>query len=370
MKVLFSGIQPSGVLHIGNYLGAIKQWVELQNDYEAFFCVVDLHAITVPQDPEELHKNTLSTAALYLAAGIDPKKSTIFVQSHVPAHAELAWILNTMTPLGELERMTQFKDKTKVSQEEMKDWYENEVTQEFLKRKPTEFERQQVTEMAESIMQSHKERKASAGLFIYPVLMVADILLYQTDVVPVGEDQKQHIELARLLAKRFNNRFGLTFKIPQGFIPKETARIMGLDDPSKKMSKSAGQANYVALLDPPDVIRKKIKAAVTDSGKDIGYDEGKKPAISNLIRIYSAFSGFSHSTIVTRYRGKGYSEFKKDLGEILIDKLAPIQKRYRDFARDRKSIVRILEDGAKRANAVAKKTLRDAKAKVGLLSLD
>lgn len=329
MKVLFSGIQPSGVLHIGNYLGAIKQWVRLQNEYEAFFCVVDLHAITVAQEPEELHKNTLSTAAMYLAAGIDPKKSTVFVQSHVPAHAELAWILNTITPLGELERMTQFKDK------------------------------------------KSQQSEIYAGLFNYPVLMAADILLYQTHVVPVGEDQKQHIELARSLARRFNNRFGQTFKIPRGFIPKEVSRIMGLDNPTQKMSKSASSPNnYIALLDPPDLIRQKIKTAVTDSGKDIIYDEKAKPAIANLMRIYAAFSDLSHSAIEARYRGRGYSEFKQDLAEVLIDNLLPIQKRYRDLAKNKKSVIKALAEGARRANAVAAKTLSRVKQKVGLLLTD
>ena len=311
-------------MHIGNYLGAIKQWVELQDEYEAFFCVVDEHAITVPQEPKELRENTLNTAMMFLAAGIDPEKSAIFVQSHVPAHTELAWILSTITPLGELERMTQFKDK------------------------------------------KGDEREVYAGLFNYPTLMAADILLYQTDVVPVGEDQKQHIELTTSLAKRFNNRFGETFKIPQGFIPKETARIMGLDDPSKKMSKSASSGdNYIALLDPPEVIRKKIKSAVTDSSREILYDEEKKPAIANLIRIFSAFSGMTAPAIEQEYRGKTYAAFKDDLGELLIQKLAPIQTAYHRLAE--KEIYEILRQGAQRANVIANKTLRAAKERVGLL---
>lgn len=325
-KVLFSGIQPSGVLHIGNYLGAMRQWVALQNDHEAFFCVVDEHAITVLQEPEELRVNTLNTAMMYLAAGIDSEKSVIFVQSHVPAHAELAWILNTITPLGELERMTQFKDK-KAAQVE-----------------------------------------ASAGLFNYPVLMAADILLYQTDVVPVGEDQKQHLELARSLAKRFNNRFGETFKVPEGYISKETARIMGLDDPIKKMSKSAASArNYIALLDTPDEIRGKIKAAVTDSGKEIVYHEAEKPAIANLMRISAAFSGHTFAEIETEYRDKTYARFKDDLGELLIEKLMPLQERYRTLSRDKESVRAILRAGASRARASAEKTLALVRQKMGFL---
>ena len=326
MKILFSGIQPSGVLHIGNYLGAIKQWVELHKTHEAFFCVVDEHAITAPQEPEELRESTLTTAMMYLAAGIDPEKSVIFVQSHVPAHAELAWILNTITPLGELERMTQFKDK--------------------------------------------KERQSEvyAGLFNYPVLMAADILLYQTDVVPVGEDQKQHIELARSLAKRFNNRFGETFKIPEGIILKDTGRIMGLDDPTKKMSKSAASANnYVALLDSPDEIRRKIKIAVTDSGAEIIYDEGRKSAIANLLRIFSAFSGTAIADIEDRHRGKTYSAFKDDLAECVIEQLAPLQTRYRELSRDRESVLAILRAGATRARTTAEKTLRAVQEKIGFL---
>lgn len=328
MKILLSGIQPSGVLHIGNYLGAIKQWVEFQDNHEAFFCVVDEHAITVPQEPEELRANTLNTAMLYLAAGIDPEKSTVFVQSHVPAHAELAWILNTITPLGELERMTQFKDK------------------------------------------KEKQSEVYAGLFNYPVLMAADIFLYQTDVVPVGEDQKQHIEIARSLAKRFNNRFGETFKIPEGFIPKDTARLMGLDDPAKKMSKSAVSANnYIALLDPPDEIRRKIKIAVTDSGKEIVYDEKNKPAIANLMRISAAFSGRAIVDIENQYRGKSYAEFKNDLAALLVETLEPMQAHYRELSADTASVLSILRAGADRANAVADKTLRAAQEKIGFFML-
>ncbi|MBI3631133.1 MAG: tryptophan--tRNA ligase [Candidatus Sungbacteria bacterium] len=327
-KILFSGIQPSGVLHIGNYLGAIKQWMKLQESFEPFFCVVDEHAITVPQEPEELRQNTLNTAMMYMAAGIDPKKSTIFVQSHVPAHAELGWILNTTTSLGELERMTQFKDK-----------------------------REQQSELY-------------AGLLNYLVLMAADILLYQTDAVPVGEDQRQHIELTRSLAKRFNNRFGQTFKIPEGFIPQESSRIMGLDDPAKKMSKSAASPNnYISLLDEPDEIRRKIKIAVTDSGSQIIYDEEKKPAIANLMRIFGAFSEATMDQIATEYRHKTYADFKQDLGELLVEKLSPLQRRYQEFSAEKKTVFDILHRGAEHANAIARKTLRDVQNKIGFLAI-
>lgn len=325
-KRILSGIQPSGNLHIGNYLGAIKQWLELQNEYEAFFCVVDEHAITVPQDPKELRENTLNLAMIYLAAGIDPEKSTIFIQSHVPAHAELGWILNTMTPLGELERMTQFKDK------------------------------------------KDKQSEVFAGLFNYPTLMAADILLYQTDAVPVGEDQSQHVELTRSLAKRFNNRFGEVFKVPELLVQKETSRIMGLDDPSKKMSKSATSANnYIALLDSPDEIRRKIKIAVTDSGKDIRYDEEEKPAVSNLIRIFSAFSGQSNQEIKDVYAEKSYANFKQDLGELLVQKLTPFQDRYHKLEKDKQQVLNILHTGAGRANEIANTTLRAAQEKIGFI---
>lgn len=324
-QVLLSGIQPSGNLHIGNYLGAIKQWVELQKSYHVFISIVDLHAITVPQDPKELRKNTLELAALLMACGIDPIKSVLFVQSHVPAHTELGWILNTITPVGELERMTQYKEK--------------------------------------------RERAGTlAGLLNYPVLQAADILLYQPDVVPVGEDQLQHLEFTRTLARKFNNRFGKVFKEPKALITKDTARIMGLDDPSKKMSKSsANQNSCIFLLDSPEEMRRKIKIAVTDSGRDIRYDEKSKPAVSNLITIYSAFSGMSVSQIEKKYHSKGYVDFKRDLAELLVEKLSPIQKKYRELSQSQKTIVDVLAAGAKRADATASKTLYNAKSKMGFL---
>ncbi|MBI2640866.1 MAG: tryptophan--tRNA ligase [Candidatus Sungbacteria bacterium] len=325
MKTLLSGIQPSGTLHIGNYLGAIKQWVELQKSYQVFISIVDLHAITVPQDPQELRKNTLELAALLVACGVDPKKSVLFIQSHVPAHTKLAWVLNTITPVGELERMTQYKEK--------------------------------------------RERAGTlAGLLNYPVLQAADILLYQPDVVPVGEDQLQHLEFTRTLARKFNSRFGKVFKEPKALIQKEAARIMGLDDPTKKMSKSAPSPNnFIALLDSPEEIRRKIKIAVTDSGRDIRYDEKSKPAISNLMAIYSAFSGMTVSQIEKKYHGKGYADFKRDLGELLVEKLTPIQKKYRELSRDDKKLLAILRSGAKKATGVANKTLSVVKRKVGFV---
>jgi len=326
---VFSGVQPSGNLHIGNYLGAIRQFVELQQNHEAVFCIVDEHAITLPQDPKELYENTLNVAMIYLAAGIDPKKSIIFAQSHVPAHAELGWILNTMTSLGELERMTQFKEK-----------------------------------------KAHEKNKGGvpAGLLNYPTLMAADILLYQTDLVPVGEDQTQHIELARMLANKFNKRFGKTFRVPEPMLQKETARIMRLSDPSKKMSKSSSDKNNaISIMETADEIKRKIKTAVTDSGSGVRYDKVKKPAISNLMAIYSGFSGLGMKEIENKFRGAGYGEFKKDLADLLIEKLLPLQERYRKLSKNKKEVLKTLRDGAKRASLIANKTIADAKQKMGFL---
>lgn len=322
-KILLSGIRPSGVMHIGNYLGAIKQWAELQKRFRLFAMIADLHAITTPLNPKELYEKSLETAALYIACGINPKKSVIFVQSHVPAHLELAWILNTITPVGELERMTQFKEK-------------------------------------------RKEAGTLAGLLNYPVLQAADILIYQTDVVPIGGDQLQHLEFTRTLARKFNRQFGKTFKEPKAVIQKEAARIMALDDPAKKMSKSVSSPDsYIALLDPPEEIRRKIKIAVTDSGREIRYDEKSKPAISNLMSIYGAFSGLTFPEIEKRYKRKGYAEFKADLAELLVKKLAPIQKKYAALSKNKKAVPKVLQDGAKKASEAAGKTLRQAKERVG-----
>lgn len=323
-KIVFSGIQPSGTLHIGNYLGAIQNWVQLQHETQSYFCVVDLHAITVRQDPEELRANTLGVAKTYLAAGIDPQHATIFVQSHVMEHAELAWLLSTICYIGELSRMTQFKDKAGL-----------------------------------------KGENVGAGLFTYPTLMAADILLYNTDVVPVGEDQKQHLELTRDLAQRFNRAFGKTFVVPEPMIGKVGARIMGLDDPTRKMSKSeARPGHYIALLDPPDTIRKKIARAVTDSGTEIRFGEDK-PAISNLLTIYHLMSGIPIPHLEDSYRGKGYAEFKRDLAETVVEGLRPLQERY--AALDDAEVLRLLREGARRASAVAAETLRRAKERMGLI---
>jgi len=323
-KRIFSGIQPSGTLHLGNYLGAIKNWVELQKSHNSIFCIVDLHAITVPQNPEELHQKTIETAKIYLAAGVDPQKSTIFVQSHVKEHTELAWILNTITKIPELERMTQFKDKS-----------------------------------------SAKKQSVNAGLFNYPVLMAADILLYDTNLVPVGEDQLQHVELARTLARRFNKLFGETFVVPEPFVVKEGMRIMGLDNPKKKMSKSAvSEYNYVALTDSPEKIREKIKKAVTDSGREIKYLDSK-PAIKNLINIYALLDNATPKEIEESYQGKGYAEFKRDLAEVIIDFLKSFQEKYREI--EDREVIQILAAGAKHLRPLAQKKMEEVKEKMGLL---
>ena len=323
-KRIFSGIAPSGTLHLGNHLGAVKNWVALQDKFESIFCVVDLHAITVPQNPEELRKKTIEIAKIYLAAGINTQESTIFVQSQVPEHAELAWILNTITKIPELERMTQFKDKS-----------------------------------------SENKQNINAGLFNYPVLMAADILLYDTNVVPVGEDQLQHVEIARTLARRFNQVFGEIFVVPEPFVVKEGMRIMGLDDPKKKMSKSApSEYNYIALTDTPEKIREKIKKAVTDSGKDIKYS-ADKPAIKNLINIYALLDNAKPKDIEESYKGKGYSEFKADLAEVVVDFLADFQKKYN--AIDDNEVLKILEAGKEKAKSLAEKKMSEVKEKVGLL---
>ncbi|MDO8522937.1 MAG: tryptophan--tRNA ligase [bacterium] len=324
-QIAVSGIQASGNLHIGNYIGAIKQFVELQDKYNMFVFVADLHAITVPQDPKKLGAQTLDAVYTYLACGLDPKKTTIFIQSHVPQHTELGWILNTITPLGELERMTQFKDKTK------------------------------------------DQTSILAGLLNYPTLMAADILLYNPIAVPVGEDQVQHLELTRTLARKFNSRFGETFKEPKALIQKDGARIMALDDPIKKMSKSGNANNFIGLLDSEAEIRRKIKIAVTDSGKEIKYDPATKPAISNLLIIYSQMAGLDIKEIEKKYVGKSYSEFKADLAEVVLRALKPIQEKYNKFAKDKKSVLQILRDGAAEARKVAETTMEGVRAKVGFL---
>jgi len=324
MKRVFSGVQPTGNIHIGNYLGALKQFVELQKDSECVYCIVDLHSITVPQDPKELRENTLDVAALYWAVGIDFKKSIVFVQSEVPGHTELTWILTCSSYTGELSRMTQFKDKSK----------ENE--------------------------------SAPAGLFMYPVLMAADILLYDTDIVPVGNDQKQHIEICRDIAMRVNNRFKGTFVIPDGRYLKEGARVMALDDPESKMSKSAENAySRISLLDDDDKIKKSIMRATTDSEGSIRFDVKEKPGISNLLTIYSAFSGVPIETLEKRYEGRGYGDFKNDLGDVAIDAIRPIRERYDDI-RNSDELKKALSDGAERANAISERTMKRVRGNFGL----
>lgn len=321
---VFSGIQPTGNLHLGNYLGAVANWVRLQDEHDAIFCVVDLHAITIAQNPEDLRKNIIEAARVYLAAGINPAKSTIFAQSDVSAHAELCWILNTIARMGDMEKMTQFKDKSA----------RGDAT------------------------------RASVGLFDYPVLMAADILLYDTAVVPVGEDQVQHVELARTLARRFNTQFGETFVVPEAVLQKEGARIMGLDDPTKKMSKSADSAyNYIALTDGADTIRKKIKKAVTDSGSEIVYTT-EKPALANLINIYHLLSGISIAQIEQNYIGKGYGDFKNDLAEVIVDFIIPFQDKIAQISDD--DVRAVLATGKARAEEIAQNKLQEVKTCMGL----
>lgn len=325
-KILFSGIQPSGHLMIGNYIGALKYWVELQKDYLSYFVLVDLHTITVKQDPQELRNRCYDFLALYIASGIDPDQNIIFVQSHVSAHAQLAWILNCYAYMGEVSRMTQFKDKSAR--------YTNNI---------------------------------NVGLFDYPVLMAADILLYDTNLVPVGNDQKQHLELARDLAIRFNNLYGEVFVVPTPFIPPVGGRIMGLQEPTKKMSKSDdNESNYIALLDSPDVILKKMQRAVTDSGKEIRHDP-EKPGVSNLLTLYSSISGQSIADLEQKYQNEGYGTFKKDIAETLIDFLKPLQERFYALRRDEQKMQKILQHGAALANKKAEQKLAQVQDCIGLI---
>ena len=330
MRIL-SGIQPTGELHIGNYLGAIKQWVELQKsknlDKEAgcIFMIVDLHSITIDYDPKQLQKNILSAAMDYLAVGIDPKKCIIFVQSQIKEHAELAWLLQTITPMGELERMTQYKEKSKQNKDNI-----------------------------------------NAGLFAYPVLMAADILLYKTTIVPVGDDQSQHVELAREIVRKFNHKFGQTFPEPKTQLQKSGARIMSLTDPTQKMSKSIPQG-CIYLSDTPDKIREKIKTAITDSGKEVKFDETNKPEISNLLNIYHLFSGKSIEEIEKDYVDKGYGDFKKDLAEVIIGGLKEFQENRKEFEKNPATVKKILTQGAKQAQTIAEETMKEVKEKMGLI---
>ncbi len=325
-KVIFSGAQPSGKLSIGNYIGALKNWVQLQNDYDCFYCVVDMHAITVRQDPAELRRRTLETLAIYLACGIDPEKSTLFVQSHVSAHAELSWVLGCYTMFGELSRMTQFKEKSRK--------YEDNI---------------------------------NGGLFTYPVLMAADILLYNADLVPVGVDQTQHIELARNIAQRFNQVYTPTFVVPEGYVTKSGAKIMSLQDPEKKMSKSDPNPNAnVNILDSRDDIIRKFKRAVTDSEMSVKYDPDR-PGIANLMTIYSVFTGKSFEEIEKEFDGRGYGDFKLAVGEACADTLAPVQERFNQYISDKAFLDSVMKTGAEKAAKTAYRTLSKVYKKVGFL---
>ncbi|KJY30943.1 MULTISPECIES: tryptophan--tRNA ligase [Streptomyces] len=324
-----SGIQPtSGSFHLGNYLGAIRQYVALQETHDAFYMVVDLHAITMPQDPKDLRANTRLSAAQLLAAGLDPERCTLFIQSHVPEHAQLAWVMNCITGFGEASRMTQFKDKS-----------------------------------AKGGVNS-----ASVGLFTYPILQVADILLYQANAVPVGEDQRQHVELTRDLAERFNHRYGQTFTLPAAHIVKEVAKIYDLQDPSIKMSKSASSPKgLISLLDEPKVTEKKIKSAVTDTEAEIRFDAENKPGVSNLLTIYSTLTGESIPALEAAYEGKGYGALKTDLAGVMVDFVTPFKQRTQEFLDDPETLDAVLAKGAEKARAVAAETLAQAYDRIGFV---
>ncbi|SDL29246.1 tryptophanyl-tRNA synthetase [Nocardioides sp. YR527] len=326
---VLSGIQPTAdSYHLGNYLGAVRQWVSLQEEHEPFFFIADLHAITVEQDPKVLRERTRRAAAQLLAAGVDPERSAIFVQSHLPEHAQLGWVMQCITSFGEARRMTQFKDKSAKG----------------------------------------GEGAASVGLFSYPMLMAADILLYRPAYVPVGEDQRQHLELTRDLAQRFNSRYKKTFRLPEPYILKEVAKIYDLQDPAIKMSKSASSPNgLIDMLDDPKVSAKKIRSAVTDSEMEIRFDEEAKPGVSNLLRIYSALTGTEIETLVGKYAGKGYGDLKKDLAEVVVDYVTPFRERTFEVLEDRAYLDGILQKGAEKAGVVARKTLADVYERVGLV---
>ena len=323
---VFSGIQPSGTSHLGTYLGALKNWVSVQDEHESYFCIVDLHALTVPQNPKVLRANVREMAAIFIAVGLDPERAVIFRQSRVSEHTELGWLLNCIARVGELTRMTQFKDKS----------------------------------------QRGGAESASVGLYAYPVLQAADILLYNAHLVPVGEDQRQHLELSRTLARRFNGLYGETFAVPEPMILETGARVMALDEPTQKMSKSAPTpAGYIALIDEPDVIRRKIRRAKTDSGTEV-VATPDKPALTNLLGIYAGLTDRSVPEIEDQYRGKGYGDFKKDLAEVVVESLSPIRERTLDLLDDPRELDEVLEAGAEKARGVARSTLHDAWAKLGL----
>lgn len=326
-KVIVSGIKPSGDLTLGNYLGAIKNWVKLQDEYDCYFFIADLHAITVRQVPAELRKRSLEVLAIYIAAGVNPEKNTMFIQSHVPAHCEASWLLTCNSYMGELSRMTQYKDKSKNKE-------------------------------GDSI---------SAGLFNYPVLMAGDVLLYQADLVPVGADQVQHLELARNIAERFNRAYSPTFTVPNAYIGKAGAKIMDLQNPTKKMSKSEENPNgYILILDPPEVIRKKVSRAVTDSIGEVRYSD-EQPGVKNLMTILSTITGMTMEEIEAKYEGQGYAQFKKDVAEAIVEELQPIQERVKELLGDKKQLEEIYKAGAAKANYIATKTLRKMQKKIGLV---
>lgn len=326
-KIILSGIQATGTLHLGNYLGAINNWIKMQDEYDCYYMIADLHSLTIRNNPEELRNNTLNLIALYVAAGLDPNKNKIFIQSHVPAHPALSWVLNCYTYMGELSRMTQFKDKS--------------------------------SKHADNI---------NAGLFTYPVLMAADILAYNADLVPVGDDQRQHLEITRNIAERFNSIYGDTFKIPEAYIPKIGARIMGLQNPTKKMSKSAPDINdKILLTDEPDVIRKKVKKAVTDSEGIVRYDEENKPGISNLMSIYGILKEKSMQDIEQEFQGQNYGTFKSAVAEAIIDRLEPIQKKHKELLANPVEIQKIYEAGDKKAIEKTNQLLQEVYKKVGLV---
>lgn len=329
-KIIFSGIQPSGELSIGNYIGSLRNWVKLQDEYDCVYCVVNEHAITVRQDPEQLAKRSFDVLSIFMAAGIDPEKCVLFLQSHVPAHCQLSWVLNCYTQFGELSRMTQFKDKSK----------------------------------------RYGSGNVSAGLYDYPVLMAADILLYQADLVPVGDDQKQHIEITRDIAERFNGLYGKTFVLPEGFFPKAGGRVMSLQDPSKKMSKSDDNPNNVIrLLEEPSSIVKKLKRAVTDSDNPpvVAYDWDKKPGVSNLLELMSASTGRSVEELVEHFKGQMYGTFKSEVADAVVAMVEPIQKRYRELRDNEDYLKEILKHGAEKASERAQKTLDDVYRKIGFI---
>lgn len=324
---IYSGIQPTGCITIGNYIGAVKNWLELQEENECLFAIANQHAMTVRQVPQELRERTYSFFAQFLACGLDPEKSILYVQSNVPQHSELAWILSCTTYIGELERMTQFKDKSRKNEDNI-----------------------------------------NAGLLTYPVLMAADILLFKTDLVPVGKDQKQHLELTRDLAIRFNNRYGDTFVVPEPYIPKQGAKITSLQNPSEKMSKSDKDQNAtVSIIDSADVIMKKFKRAVTDSENRIAFSE-EKPGISNLLTIYSAFSGESIESAERRFEGKGYGDFKIAVGEAVADALSPVREKYAAYMADKAELERIMKEGSEKASRIASRTIAKVKKKIGFVS--